>query len=865
MTSAMTPTSSTAIASDTLSPASAAALELPSLLRLVAAVAATDLGRARASALAPIADDEAFADHRLAFEETQRLLGDGGGALVESGEDSLLELFDRLRHGRPAATGGDLVRLAALLGTTRRAAARILAAEPPLPRLARLAHRLPSLADLEARIERTLDRRGEVREDATPTLISLRKAIRGVRDRLYRQLQSSLGDLRDVLSEDTIPLRNNRLVLVLQAGARGQAKGLVHGRSATGKSYYFEPLDAVEPNNQLQQAIEDEEAERRRILAELLEATRERLDDIDLHGETLAELDLLQAKCRFAERCGGRLAEWAGDGELKLVGARHPLLDPRLAALRAEALGQEGHTGEIVALDVELGSARPEKDHGERAGARLPMAHGARESERLANTDGLSLARTDRPAGNPRVLVITGPNAGGKTVALKTVGLLAAAHQCALPLPVAPGTRIPHLLRLVATVGDEQDMLTDRSTFSGRLMRLREAWDAAGPRALVLLDELGSGTDPEEGAALSTALLEGLVGARCLGVITTHLARVAAAALDLDGAGCAAMEFAPATGRPTFHLVPGPPGGSEALALARRLGLPSAWLDRAEAMLGPEHRDLRRLLAEVERARDEMAAARETLAVEASDLAKIRDRLDRERAALEAERRTTGARLKAELERFRAETQKRLRAEVERLETELQSGKRRNLAGEALARLFADAPRAEEVVEEADGPLVVGREVKHRALGWHGTLERLEDGRAEVTVRGKRLRCNAEDLLPAAAAPQGGLRREDRSAAKVRRERPAHGGNDLVDAAAPASEINLIGARVEAALETLDAYLDRATHSSLRELRIVHGHGTGRLRDAVRSHLRRHPAVADQRPGAENEGGNGATVVTLRG
>ena len=828
------------LTSSALSPASAAALELPSLLRLVGVCAATDLGRSRALALAPIADDEAFADARLAFEEMQRLLTDG--AVVEGAEDSLQELFDRLRHGRPAATGADLVRLAGLLGTTRRAAARILAADPPLPRLARLAHGLPALADLESRIERTLDRRGDVREDASPALISLRKAIRGVRDRLYRQLQSSLGGLRDLLSEDTIPLRNNRLVLVLQAGARGQAKGLVHGRSSTGKSYYFEPLDAVEPNNQLQQAIEDEEAERRRILAELLEATRERLDDIDLHGEALGALDLLQAKCRFAERCGGRLAEWAGDGELRLVGARHPLLDPRLAALRAEGIGQEGHTGEIVPLDVELGSARLDKADGEREGVRLAKAV-------------------------PRILVITGPNAGGKTVALKTVGLLAAAHQCALPLPVAAGTRIPHLLRVVATVGDEQDMLTDRSTFSGRLLRLREAWDAAGPRALVLLDELGSGTDPEEGAALSTALLEGLVAARCLGVITTHLARVAAAALDLDGAGCAAMEFAPATGRPTFHLVPGPPGGSEALALARRLGLPSAWLDRAEAMLGPEHRDLRRLLAEVERARDEMAAARETLAVEASDLAKIRERFDRERAALEAERRTTGARLKAELERFRAETLRKLRGEIERLETELQSGKRRNLAGEAVARLFAEAPRAEEAnVEEVDGPLVVGREVKHRALGWQGTLERLEDGRAEVTVRGKRLRCKAEDLLPLHAAAQG-LRSEDRGPAKSRRPSAGHGrgGNDLVDAAAPASEINLIGARVEAALETLDAYLDRATHSTLRELRVVHGHGTGRLRDAVRSHLRRHPAVADQRPGAENEGGNGATVVTLRG
>jgi DNA mismatch repair protein MutS2 len=822
---------------ETFSEATGAAIELPALLRLVAALASTDLGVERALALAPASSDEDFARARGRFEEMQRLLADG--AVVEHAEDSLLELLGRLRHGRPPVTGGDLVRLAGLLASTRQARERALAADPPLPRLAALLGALPALGDLEARILRVLDRRGEVREDASPELVALRKTIRGVRERLYQKLQSSLGDLRDVLSEDTIPLRNNRLVLVLQAGARGQAPGLVHGRSATGKSYYFEPLSAVESNNQLQQAIEDEEAERRRILAELLEAVRERLDDVETHGAVLAELDLLQAKCRFAEVGGGRLADWGGDGELRLVAARHPLLDPRLAALRGEAIGQAGHQGEIVPLDVVLGGAsRPAIRDGE-------------------ETDAAAARRA------PRILVITGPNAGGKTVALKTVGLLALAHQCALPLPVGAGSLLPRLDRLVATVGDEQDLLADRSTFSGRLLRLREAWEVASARSLILLDELGSGTDPEEGAALATALLEGLVESRSLGVITTHLARVAATALDLDGAGCAAMEFAPATGRPTFHLVPGPPGGSEALALARRLGLPAAWLDRAEALLGPEHRDLRRLLAEVERARDEMAAARATLAIEAEDLAKVRERWERERAALEAERRTTGARAKAELERFRSETLRKLRGEVERLQADVaSSGKRRNLAGEATARLFAEAPRLESDEEEGDGPLAVGAEVKHRRLGWRGTLEKLEDGRAEVLVRGKRLRCDAEELAPSAGGepvPASGAARQ-RSAASASTR-----GSDLAESAAPPSELNLIGARVEAALETLDAYLDHATRSSLRELRVIHGHGTGRLREAVRGHLRRHPAVAGQRPGADNEGGNGATVVTLRG
>ncbi|MEO8503290.1 MAG: Smr/MutS family protein [Acidobacteriota bacterium] len=788
------------------------ALEVPSVLALLGGLAATDLGRQRLLALSPILEAATLDQERGRFLEMQRLMLDG--AAVQSSEDSLQALLDRLDTGRPPVTGGDLVRLAALLRATHEASERIASADPPLPLLASRAGGVPPLRHLEARIERTLDRRGEVREDATPTLVALRKAIRGVRDRLYKQLQSSLGEMRDLLSEDTIPLRNNRLVLMLQSGARGQARGLVHGRSATGKSYYFEPLDAVEPNNQLQQAMEDEEAERRRILAELLEAVREELEAIGQHGDFLGTLDLLQAKCRFAEKSGGRLAEIANPGELRLIGARHPLLDPRLAALRTQVLGQAGHTGDVVALDVELG-------------------------------------------GDSRVLVVTGPNAGGKTVALKTVGLLALAHQCALPLPVDAGTRLPRLAHVVATVGDEQDMLTDRSTFSGRLLRLREAWDVASPRTLVLLDELGSGTDPEEGAALSTALLEGLLATQCLGVITTHLTRVAAAALDLGGAACAAMEFAPATGRPTFHLVKGPPGGSEALALARRLGLPGAWLDRAEALLGPEHRDLRGLLAEVERAREEMTEARLQLETETGDLAKVRGRLERERAALEAERSTTASRLKAELERFRRETQQRLRGEVERMQAALGDGRRRNLAGEATARLFADAPRVEVEAEATDGPLVVGAEVRHRSMGWRGVLEKLEGGRAEIRVQGKRL-VVAEGELLTASAPEAKVR------TKARAE-PSRGANDLAEAASAPSEINLIGARVEAALEALEAYLDRAVLAEHREVRVIHGHGSGRLREAVRQHLRRHRGVIDLRPGAENEGGNGATVVTLRG
>ncbi|HKV10163.1 MAG TPA: hypothetical protein VJ725_18625, partial [Thermoanaerobaculia bacterium] len=684
-----------------LSTATAQALEFPSLLAVVSRLAASDLGRERVLALSPFTDEGALRLHRTLFEEAARLVSER--PLVPDFDASLGDLLNRLVTSRPPLEGIDLVRLADLGKATRTAAERIREAVPPCPALARRAAELPDVDALLRKIDRTLDRRGEVREDASPKLAALRRQIRTVRDSIYRDLGEFVSSHKEDLSEDTIPMRGGRLVVVLQSGARGRTGGLVHGRSATGRSFYFEPLHVVESNNSLQQSVEDEEAERHRILRELIDGARESLPDLREHARFLGDLDLLQAAVRFGDRCDGHLPEVGPRHEMRLLRARHPLLDPCLAELREEALGQAGHLGDIIPLEIEFNPAR-------------------------------------------RMLVVTGPNAGGKTVSLKTTGLLALAAQCGLPIPAASGSRVPFLARLVATVGDEQDLLADRSTFSGRLLRLKEAWEAAGPDSLILLDELGSGTDPEEGAALAEALLEGLLEKGSLGVITTHLAQLAAAALELSGASCAAMEFDPDTGRPTFRLVPGPPGASEALALARRLGLPAEWLDRAEARLGSEHRDLRRLIAEVERVRQELAETRESLAIEHADAEKLRRRLAAEQAAMEEERRNVGKKLRAELDAFRRETLERLRREVERLRERFEEGRRKGLEAEALETLFAEAPAFTEDEPAGGGPLAVGETVRHVGLGWQGVLEKLEDGRAEVLVRGKRVRCRPEEL-----------------------------------------------------------------------------------------------------------------------
>jgi DNA mismatch repair protein MutS2 len=783
------------------------ALEFPGLLRLVADGAGTDVGREKILSLTPSSDSEEIAMAVARGTEVVRLLEDG--PLVPTLEDPLAHMIDDFVGRRTIIDGRHLVRVREFLAISLAARQRIEKADPATTALAELSDPLPDLTALAKRLTDCLDARGQIRDGASPLLASLRRQGQKVRQKTYSVLEKYARNHGEELAEDTIPYHDDRLVVLMRSGSKGRLSGLVHGRSGSGQSFYFEPLEVVDANNELRAVRDEESAERRRILNELIDATVSDLEELRGHMEFVAELDLHQAAARWAKRSQGIWPTIERGGTYRLESARHPLLDPALADLRERALGQAGHGGELVPLSMELS-----------------------ETE--------------------RVLVITGPNAGGKTVALKTLGLLALAAHCGLPVPVTGGTRLPLLDRVVASVGDEQDLLADRSTFSGRLLRLKEAWEWAGPATLVLLDELGSGTDPDEGAALGIGLVEGLVEKGALAAISSHLTRLAAAALDLDGAFCAAMAFDTESGRPTYQLLPGTPGGSEAIALARRLGLPDEWIDRAEEMLGAEHGRLQRLLAEVETVRDELAGElgrtqsenrRLEAEVEASVVAREELEVARNKAGKEAQR---------AVGEFRRTVRKRLGREVERLKGELESGRRRGLEAAAIERIFRDSPAPEP--ERSSIPVTVGIRVRHRGLGWEGTVEKLARNRAEVAVKGKRVLCSVDELdgLEAEArSPQGG--------------RPIRAVSTPVLDELPGKEIQLRGERVEAALEMLETYLDRVLLAGMAEVRVVHGHGTGRLKQAVRELLEHHAAVGKWRPGGRGEGGDGATVVSLSG
>ncbi len=825
--------------------ATADALEFPSLLAVLAGFASTDAGGEAVRAIEPATERVEIERRRARHVEVAREVERGG--ILTPSLDGLLDLRVRLEGDGRGLGGPDLLRLATAVEVSEDVLARLESFESA-PQCAAEVETLRRMeadaaattregvgcAELASRLRRMLDRRGDVRDDATPRLRTLVRDARRTQASVEASLQVYVREHASALADDSTPMRSGRLSVLLPSGSRGRLAGLVRGRSASGRSFYFEPSDVVEGNDELERIASEREIERGRILAELAARVRVLAPAIVARIDFLAAVDALQATVRFAETVDASLVTVASDGPagkaslLDVRGARHPLLDPLLADRREQALGAAGNRGDVVPLDLTLDDCR--------------------------------------------TLVLTGPNAGGKTVALKTVGLLCLMNQAGLPVPAKRESRLPALDRVVAVVGDEQSVLDEQSTFSARLLRLREVWRRAGPSTLVLLDEVGAGTNPEEGAALGIALLEGLIERGSFGVLTTHLTQLAAAALESRAASCAAMGFDPASGLPTYRLVVGPPGGSQALALARRLGLPPAWVERAERFLGAEHQTLRRLLERNERLRERLLEREAALARLTAETETARARFEARRESLRAARQRLEQALGREVDALRRANRRRLDQALAELSSSSRGPGKRAFA-RAAASLHGKIDRDASTAVERAGrwaaavdappvgkpeepprpderrPLVAGSPVRHRSLGWLGKLVELRGDRATVLVRGKRLRTPVAELSPAAGGerPAPGRVRVHRSRA------------DPVEA-----ELLLIGQSVEPALESLDAYLDRALAAGRERVRVVHGHGSGRLRRAVRERLRDHPAVAGFDSASPSGGGAGATEVRLR-
>jgi len=684
------------------------------------------------------------------------------------------------------------------------------------PRLAALAHSIPDLGEMLAKLNKYFTRDGKLREEASAELKAIRQRIQQKRAAIQRVLTDVMNRSADAIQEPLIVLRGERYCIPVRADHRNAVTGILHERSGSGASFFIEPMQSIELNNDLADLLIQEREEIARITRFVSQVV------VDSEGDVLAatraggEFDALQACAVFHDAVGASRPSFNDDHVLHILDGRHPLLDERLASAREEAWGEPPGTRSVVPITVQL------------------------DRERTA-------------------LVISGPNAGGKTVALKTTGILVAMAMSGLPVPAAEGTIIPIVDAFHVLIGDDQSLLEHLSTFSAYLVRLKRVLDKATERSLVLLDELGSGTDPEEGAALAAAVIEHLLAAGALMIVTTHLSALKSFAVNDSHIVNASMEFDSATGQPTYRMITGLPGRSRAIDVAKMIGLPAPIIARARERLGDRYGETDTLLAQLQKRMSEVLAQQD-------EAAKLRRELEREQRAaaesrekLETERAKLGSSYREELERLRDDVTRQVAAEVKHLR-ELDRDARANVkAQEIVNTLTRPVDKAMEFIAVEQREVHAGDKAEHRKFKVAGNVVSLDGTKAVLDVNGRKMTVDTRDLrvIQSEAKDPHAKRRGDASPS-------SRLSMTLGDEATIGAELNLIGQRVDDAIEASDKFLDRALLEGKQAVRIVHGYGTGTLRKALRDYLRKHPAVTSWRPGDENEGGDGATIAVLQ-
>jgi len=790
-----------------------AVLEFPRVLALVADRATSSLGAARVRGLAPRID-RAWLDAEHARVAAVRALRAGEAPWHPEPIPDATAALKRLRVAGSRWTAEELRAGGQLLRSSRRT--REALTDPRTPAVARavldaLISKLISQRMVEDAIDRTFDDEGAVRDDASPELKRLRRELRQAEGELVRILERAMAQIpahhRPV--DLSITIRNGRYVIPVRREGRGAVGGIVHDASASGGTLFVEPPAAIEFGNRMRELEAAEVEEIERILTELTERVRPLYEPMVASLDALSELDGLFARARFADEFDCASATLgAPDEGFDIARGRHPLLV-------AQGIP-------VVPFDLKMEPSE-------------------------------------------RTLLVSGPNTGGKTVLLKALGLISALAQSGIPAPVGPASRIPVVDDFFADVGDEQSIEASLSTFSAHLKNLAEIIRQATPDSLVLIDELGSGTDPQEGAALGWAILESLTRRGTTTIATTHLGTLKELAAHQAGVVNASLQFDAVALAPTYRLVKGVPGRSYGISIARRLEMPEAIVERAEERIPQNERDTRDLLERLEAQEKELASREAELeAVLEDGRRRMADVARREHAVHEREREVErAARLEArrylldarhDIERTIHELKRSGADAIEEAGREARQRAERLAADHAEALAALDAAEARGAAERARGPaapvaLAPGVRVAVGTLGGKpGRIVNVRGAEAVVAVGSLKLTVPLGSLT-ATAEPQPG-------------ETAVAWSGDLPEAHAP-SEIDLRGLRVDEAESVVMQAIDSAVRADLRMLRIIHGKGTGALRERVSEMLKKDSRVKQFRLGAWNEGGAGVTVADL--
>lgn len=802
-----------------------AALEWEPLLVLVAAYAASPVGREAILALKPSTDEEWIGrQHRLVSEV--RLL------LEEQVSIPLGGLFDPTQLAAKAQIEGAALEAAELQSVARLAndvaSWQATLREPP----ARLVGKLPGLAELSAAltsslrplaesIERKIQPDGTLADDASPELSRIRREQERQQRQIEESLRSALRKLtgEGATQEDLITIRGERFVIPVRAELKRRVTGVIHGASSSGQTVYVEPLETIEQNNELVRLIEEEQEEIHRIFVALTRQVAGYAQNLVEGARVLALVDSLLARARFARAFDG-VSPSFGPEQLLLKDARHPLLEKRLRA----------SGGRVVPLNLEL-------------------------------------------TADERQLIISGPNTGGKTVALKTTALLAMMAQAGIPVPAAAAS-FPVFTAFLADIGDAQSIEAALSTFSAHITNLDRLSRLADERSLVLLDELGSATDPEEGAALAVAVAAHFLARRSWTLISTHHTSLKVYAANTSGVRNAAAGVDERTLVPNYQFHLGVPGASAGIQTAERLGLNAAIIEAARERLGSQQADIARFLDKLHSELSQLEVERKAAREQEYSLNIERKRLEREG---DAEVRNRVRELEAKLASLMKEFEFQMRENVRAVEDRAAQQKLSKEAERRITRLRREFQESfnQTVVAHRTGAdqgdanaqphvlrhIAPGDRVLIKSMGKVGVVQReVEKDIFEIALGPIKMRVRRDEC----AEPSGSAAAKIDPLAAARRQKGVHISVTSENTDDMRTEINLIGRTVDEATDELEKYLDRAFLAGLPKVRVIHGHGAGILRRGVREYLKSHPHVAGIEEAPQNEGGQGATLVELR-
>jgi DNA mismatch repair protein MutS2 len=751
---------------------------------------------------------------REEIEKRQRLIGEImrmahlGSPLKLSGFPDISRLIIKARPEGAVLEPDELSRFLPVLSMSSEVA-RQIAGTDGLPELKELTFGLTGFPDLLHLLKRSIDSEGNILDGASPLLLELREKIRRLDARLRKKLEEMVRDERIsvFLQDDFITKRSGRWVIPVRMDSKGQVAGVVHDVSKSGETAFIEPLAIISPANELENLAAEEKAEEIRILKYISAIIRQQSEGIGGEYEIIVHMDLLNSIAKFALDLQMETPSISGTGAIRLVKGRHPLL---LLAFR-----KKGGPQQVVPLDLGLGP-------------------------------------------DTTVMVITGSNAGGKTIAVKTIGLLLLMALSGMPVPADSSSVFPLVENILVDIGDEQSIESSLSTFSAHVSNISGILKSASARSVVLVDELGTGTDPEEGAALACAVLKELGGSGALVFATTHLSDIKGFVHRTKGMLNASMEFDRVTLTPLYKLRIGEPGQSHALETARRYGLPDSIIDSAKAMLGGVKVEFDNLIADLNRKREHYEKSLTELEELRKEAESKLNRADQTLAEAEKRKKDTLAEAYNEASEFLRGTKKEIRDLMDDLK-KLEKRKSREALREAKQKIEVRQKHVDEAiknyaVEETETPsleeLAEGDIVFARSLGYDASI-------IKINRKLKRVRVgtgNIEIELPLSdvAVKRGKSLSGNRGDSRI--EMPDE---------MPSSRINLVGLRVDEAMSRLEPFLNHASLAGLTEIVVIHGVGSGILAKAVREHLEGHPLVAGFRVGDKGEGGAGVTVVAM--